>query len=255
MLLQIGAGRNQCTVPFDRAVEIDVDLHDRWRNSLRRRVTDRQVHLLAEIEADSLRMEPQREAKLHRMTHQNARSLTHLESKLRKIEARLAANVPGICFGTRKLFGQQHHLELASFDSREAWLREWQARRSHQVFFVGSKDETAGNQRCQLQRTVNGTYALKIRAPDRLLSPGDNRYLVVCDVTFDYDRAALDTALEANVALSWDCTAMNAAGGPLNRSITSRRKKAVWMSRTAPLGPTSTLTISPSPRPIRSATR
>ncbi|SFU25896.1 MerR family regulatory protein [Paraburkholderia aspalathi] len=125
--------------------------------------------------------------------------MDHLRGRL----ARLAANVPGICFGTRKLLGQQHHLELARFDRRGAWLREWQARRSHQVFFVGSKDETAGNQLCQLQRTADGAYALKIRVPDRLLSPRDDRYLVICDVIFDYDRAALGTALEANVALSW----------------------------------------------------
>jgi hypothetical protein len=65
---------------------------------------------LAEIDADRLRMKPRREAKLRRRTHQNVLSLARLESKLRRVEARLAANVLGICFGTRKLFKQQHHL-------------------------------------------------------------------------------------------------------------------------------------------------
>ncbi|WP_246217279.1 transposase [Paraburkholderia panacisoli] len=158
---------------------------------------------IAQIDADRLRMKPGREAKLHRTAHQNVMSLVRLESKLRKIEARLAANVPGICFGTRKLFGQQHHLELAGFDSREALLREWQAGRSYRVFFVGSKDETAGNQLRRLHGAADGTYTLKIRVPDRLISPGGDRYLLVGNVTFGYDREALDAALEANVTLSW----------------------------------------------------
>ncbi|HKR40417.1 MAG TPA: hypothetical protein VJU59_12185 [Paraburkholderia sp.] len=71
-----------------------------------------------------------------------------LRAKLARVEQRLEAHVPGICFGTRKLFRQQHHLDLAGFESNGAWLHEWQASRSHQVFFVGSKDETAGNQLC-----------------------------------------------------------------------------------------------------------
>ncbi|MGB8423432.1 transposase [Paraburkholderia sp.] len=158
---------------------------------------------LAEIEADRLRMKPGREAKLRRRTHQNVTSLARLGSKLRKVEGRLAANVPGICFGTRRLFRQQHHLDLAGFGSREAWQSEWQASRSHQVFFVGSKDETGGNQLCQLQKASGDTYALKIRVPDRLLSPGDDKYLVVDSVTFGYDREALDAALKAGTALSW----------------------------------------------------
>ncbi len=67
-----------------------------------------------------------------------------LRARLARVGQRLDSNVPGICFGTRKLFRQQRHLALAGFESREAWLCEWRTSRSHQVFFVGSKDETAG---------------------------------------------------------------------------------------------------------------
>ncbi|WP_232072279.1 transposase [Paraburkholderia pallida] len=123
-------------------------------------------------------------------------------AKLARIGQRLEANVPGICFGTRKLFRQQHHLDLAGFESNDTWLHRWQASRSHQVFFVGSKDETAGNQLCQLSKTGDGTYALKIRAPDRLPASGDGKYFVIDNVAFAYDHEALDVALEAGTALS-----------------------------------------------------
>ncbi|AMV48420.1 transposase [Paraburkholderia caribensis] len=158
---------------------------------------------LDEIAVDRLRLKPPREAKLRRTAHQRGVRLVRLRARLVRVGQRLDANVPGICFGTRKLFGQQHHLALAGFSSREAWQREWQSSRSHQVFFVGSKDETAGNQLCQLRKTDDRTYSLKIRIPDRLLATGDEKYLVINHVAFAYDYEALDVALEAGTALSW----------------------------------------------------
>ncbi|ASL47827.1 hypothetical protein bAD24_III10550 [Burkholderia sp. AD24] len=152
---------------------------------------------------DRLRMSPQREANLRRTVHRNALHLSKLQARLASIGRRLQANVPGICFGSRKLFSQQHHLELAGLASREAWLRQWQASRSHQIFFVGSKDETAGNQLCQLHGHADGTYSLRIRIPDQLRLPDTGKYLVIDHVTFGYDRTALDKALDAGTALTW----------------------------------------------------
>ncbi len=169
---------------------------------LERQLATRQAQL-DEIAADRLRLKPQREAKLRRTTHQSGIRLMRLRARLARVEQRLDSNVPGICFGTRKLFRQQHHLELAGFGSRESWLREWQTGRSHQVFFVGSKDETAGNQLCQLRKTGERTYSLQIRIPDRLLKSGDDKYLVIDNVAFAYDHEALDAALETGTALSW----------------------------------------------------
>jgi hypothetical protein len=148
-------------------------------------------------------MLPQREAKLRLTTHQNALRLSKLTVRLVRVECRLAGNVSGICFGGRKLFRQQHHLELTGFGSREAWLRQWQSSCSHQIFFVGSTDETAGNQLCQLHGNADRMYSLKIRIPDRLRLPDDRASLVIDQVTFDYDRAALEAALNAGTALGW----------------------------------------------------
>jgi hypothetical protein len=51
--------------------------------------------------------------------------MEQLSARLSKVERRLEANVPRIYFGTRKLFSQQYHLELAGFDSRQAWFSKW----------------------------------------------------------------------------------------------------------------------------------
>jgi hypothetical protein len=57
----------------------------------------------------------------------------------------------------------------------QAWRAKWQASRSHQLFFVGSKGEAAGNQRCQLRRAGDGAYSLSIRVSDRLLPAGGDK--------------------------------------------------------------------------------
>jgi IS605 OrfB family transposase len=158
---------------------------------------------LAEIAVDRLRMHPPREAKLRHTVHHNGAALARLQAKLVRVERRLAANVPGICFGTRKHFSQQHHLALAGFQDRDAWLGAWQDSRSHQVHFVGSKDEKSGNQLCRLRQTADGHYQLKLRVPDCLRNRGERKYLVINGVTFNHDRAALDGALRTNTALSW----------------------------------------------------
>jgi hypothetical protein len=95
--------------------------------SLERQLATRGAQL-EEVAANRLRLKRASKAKLRRRTHQNARRLEKLTSKHAKVGHRLHANAPGICFGTRKLFRQQHHLELAGFNGYETWLRQWQVR-------------------------------------------------------------------------------------------------------------------------------
>jgi hypothetical protein len=52
---------------------------------------------------------------------------------------------PHICFGSRKRFNAQHHLEANGFDSHADWLAKWQEK---QFFVLGSKDESGGCQGC-----------------------------------------------------------------------------------------------------------
>ncbi len=168
----------------------------------KKQLATRREHL-AEVASDRLRMAPARLHKLKRQAHANTVAMARLESKLKTVETRLAAKVPGICFGTGKLFRQQFHLELTSHADRETWQAAWHHARSHQVFFLGSKGETAGNQLCQLLPAENGQFRLKIRLPDRMLADGEGKYLVIDNVDFTYDRPAIERALAENVALSW----------------------------------------------------
>ncbi|BCG02618.1 hypothetical protein PPGU19_071860 (plasmid) [Paraburkholderia sp. PGU19] len=184
------------------------------RKDLLKAIRDQQRQLdtrrarLGEIAADRPRMNPQREAKLRHTTYRNGLALTRLQAKRARLERRLAANLPGICFGTRKLFAQHHDLAKAGLRNHDAWLSVWRDRRSYQVFFGGSKDETGGNQLYQPSRIGDNRYQLEIRVPDCLRKKFERKYLIISNVTFNHDRVAPNEVLAANVALTcrlhWD---------------------------------------------------
>ncbi len=54
-----------------------------------------------------------------------------------------------LCFGGKRYFGHQNHLAAVGLSSHEEWLEGFREKRSSQVFFLGSSDETAGNQGLQ----------------------------------------------------------------------------------------------------------
>lgn len=132
--------------------------------------------------------------------------LTRARQKLGIVQKRLAANVPGIGFGSRKLFKQQYHLEENGYASHNEWLADWRAARAHQCFFLGSGDESGGNQSCTLSVSAGegpSTLTLRIRLPDALLRTGEDKYLVLQGLSFPYDEPALRQALARGQALSW----------------------------------------------------
>lgn len=154
-----------------------------------------------------------------RKYQQNLR-LTSQENKLASVTKRLEANVPGICFGSRKLFKQQFHLELTDFtkngQSEERAFRKWQSAwkdaRSHQFYLVGSKDETTGNQSCKA-RLVHAapstlpvpepSITLTIRMPQALIYQGAPKFLDIHNVYFHHGHQNILKALRDGVALTY----------------------------------------------------
>ena len=76
--------------------------------------------------------------------HQKMRRLDNLRSRLARVEADMAAGLVRLCFGGRKLWRKQHHLEANGYASREEWLAGWRDARSGEFFVLGSRDETGG---------------------------------------------------------------------------------------------------------------
>ena len=79
--------------------------------------------------------------------HQKRRRLATLQSRLAALEADIAQGRVRLCFGSKRLWHKQRHLEANGYANHQEWLTDWQDARSGEFFVLGSRDETSG---CQL---------------------------------------------------------------------------------------------------------
>lgn len=103
-----------------------------------------------------------------------------------------------LCFGTKKLFNAQFHLEKNGFASHKEWKEAWENKRNSEFFTLGSKDESGGNQTCTPFLEANGMISLRIRLPDALVQ--EDKYLWIKEVKFAYGQNELISAIRENEA-------------------------------------------------------
>jgi IS605 OrfB family transposase len=135
-----------------------------------------------------------------RAVHGLQRRAAHLASRhIRALAAR--QRPPALCFGGATFFRAQHHLAANGFADHAAWRTAWLAARASQVFLVGSKDETAGNQSAQYD-TIAQT--LTLRLPDETAAAHDlPRRMVIPDIRFAQEPALLANALARGLPISY----------------------------------------------------
>ncbi|MGK7942574.1 MAG: IS200/IS605 family accessory protein TnpB-related protein [Crocosphaera sp.] len=137
--------------------------------------------------------------------HYKKRKLHRLQAKLNYLKN----HHPKLIFGSRKLWQAQLNLEANGYVSHEQWLKDWQNRRHHEFNYVGSKDEKAGCQNCQL--TADGTLAITI--PPCLIDQYQHHpnyqiinrtpKIVIENVYFPYGQETINWALDNQQALSY----------------------------------------------------
>ena len=129
--------------------------------------------------------------------HQKRRRLANLQHRLAQLESDIAASRVRLCFGSKKLWRKQHHLEANGYGSHEEWLRDWRDARSDDFFVLGSRDGTAGCQLCVTSIADDGSLTLKLRLPDGLAG-GHGKYLTIAGVYFAYGHEQVLAALHSN---------------------------------------------------------
>ena len=129
--------------------------------------------------------------------HQKRRRLGNLKFRLTGLEADIAAGRVRLCFGSKRLWRKQHHLEQNGYHSHEEWLQDWQDARSNEFFVLGSRDETAGCQLCVATVADDGTLTLRLRMPD-CLAEQHGKYLTIQGVWFAYGHEQVLAALQSN---------------------------------------------------------
>ncbi len=93
--------------------------------------------------------------------HHKKRALEIKKHKLTKLNQNLSN--PSICFGSKDLFKKQHFLQENNFENHDEWLELFREKRCSSMLFIGSSDESFGNQLLQYNKD---SLSLKIRLPD-----------------------------------------------------------------------------------------
>jgi prophage antirepressor-like protein len=92
-----------------------------------------------------------------------------------------------MCFGSKKLFHSQFRLEESGFNSHSEWKQAYDDKRHSEFTLVGSKDEGAGNQQCQLIVNEHGTHDLRLRLNQQLHKNNNGlKTILINDVEFEY---------------------------------------------------------------------
>ncbi len=133
------------------------------------------------------KLKKQQSTKKHRfIIHQKKRRLAALQQKLEKLQN----SEINLCFGTKKLFKAQYHLEENGYSNHNEWLIDWRVARKSSFQMVGSKTYTGGNQLCRLD--CNGN--LVITVPPCLVKEYGGK-ITVSDISFRYGQEFINIAL------------------------------------------------------------
>ena len=129
------------------------------------------------------------------LVHQKKRRLHKLQQRLKQLTKKQEQDKIALCFGSKKLFHAQFDLEGNGYATHEEWLHSWHHARTSEIFFLGSKDETSGNQTCTASIEEDNRLTLRIRLPNALHDKL-GKYLLIPHLSFSYGHQEILTSLE-----------------------------------------------------------
>ena len=124
----------------------------RYIESLKTRIKRAEAQIAAAIERGNLNA-----------AHQKKRRLAILAGRLTSVLFDKASGRVRLCFGSKKLWRRQYHLEANGYASLDEWREDWRAARTDEFFVLGSKDETSGCQLCVATVQDDGRITLRLR--------------------------------------------------------------------------------------------
>lgn len=179
-----------------------------------RRLRERISHLRRLLRKRKKRLakeeDSERRGRLRFLLHQKKRHLRALEQRLDFLQEETVRSVPGVCFGSRRMFREQFHLHANGYRSHEEWLADWRQARSGGFLCLGSRDERGGNQTA----TLLPGGILRLRVPPAL--EGEyGRWILLHGIRFPYGQDVIDLALKLNQ--------------PITIRFVRRKRKGKWV--------------------------
>lgn len=149
--------------------------------------------------------------------HQKKRKKAHLERRLKALLADQEKKVVRMCFGSKTLYKKQHELESNGYTNHKEWQNDWRSKRSNQAFFLGSSDESFGNQNCQYTKENN----FHIKVPEAL----EEKYgqsMVIENIRFKYGQEFIDPLKECYIGKTRGGKDQKYYKGPMSHRIVKK---------------------------------
>lgn len=116
--------------------------------------------------------------------------INNLKQDVENLEKDIKNKNIKISFGSKKLFNAQYNLEANGFRTHTKWKNNYHKKRDKNIYYLGSKDETLGNQLAQLDYDITTSkFTLKFRKEKQYSS--ESKYLNISNIDFKYMKDEL----------------------------------------------------------------
>ena len=116
--------------------------------------------------------------------------INNLKQDVENLEKDIKNKNIKISFGSKKLFNAQYNLEDNGFKTHTKWKNNYNNKRDKNIYYLGSKDETFGNQLAQLDYDfTTSKFTLKLRKEKQYSN--ESKYLNISNIDFKYMKDEL----------------------------------------------------------------
>lgn len=131
-----------------------------------------------------------------RTLYQKQRRYNRLKQQEQILTVNIANKQCEICFGSKKQYKAQWQLQENGYKTKLKWYNDYIKQRDKSVEYLGSSDESYGNQMCQLTYlSSTDKFVLRLRKENKYVT--DAKHLLIDNIDFKYMREELIAICEA----------------------------------------------------------
>ena len=116
--------------------------------------------------------------------------INNLKQKINNLKIDIENKKVSLSFGGKKNFKAQYNLKANNYKTIIKWKNTYKKKRDKNIFYLGSKDETNGNQLAQLAYySITDNFSLKLRKEKNYET--ESKYLTINNIKFKYMKSEL----------------------------------------------------------------
>lgn len=126
--------------------------------------------------------------------------LNRLRQHKEKLEYQIDNKIYSMCYGSKVMFRKQYQLSENGYKTHEKWHNDFVKTRDKNIFYLGSADESFGNQLCRLKFDPGtGLFRLELRKENRYCKGNRacDKYVCLDGLDFKYMKDELIAILQS----------------------------------------------------------